>query len=82
MSLVVLIPNLFFGRGSFISNESAKYEKNLQKIFAFFGSKETTPFSFNDILDCLPTLEGISRDSKVHQSSKGLFLFYAIFSPK
>ena len=50
-----MILNLFSGRGSFSGNESAKFEKNLQKIFAFFfGPKETTPISFNDILDYLP----------------------------
>ena len=51
---MVMIPNLLSGTGSFSSNESAKFEKNLQKIFAFFfGSKKTAPFSFNDILDYL-----------------------------
>ena len=50
-SSVVLIPNLFFGHGSFSSSESAKFEKNRQKIFAFFlGWKETTSYYFNDIL--------------------------------
>ena len=52
----VLILNLFFGHGSFCS-ESAKFEKNLQKIFALsLELKEITPFFFNDILDCLPSL--------------------------
>ena len=79
-SLVVLIPNLFFGGGRFSSNESAKFEKNRQKLFAFFfRSKETAPFFFNDILDCLPSSKGISKDFKVRQSSLGLFLFSAFF---
>ena len=82
-SLVVLIPNLFFGGGRFSSNESAKFEKNRQKVFAFFfRSKETAPFFFNDILECLPSLKGISKDFKVRQSSLGLFLFSAFFSSK
>ena len=47
-SSLVLIPNCFFGRGSFCSSLSAKFDVDLQKIFAFFfESKETTPFSFN-----------------------------------
>ena len=55
----------FFVRGNFCSIESAKFEKNLQKVYAFFfESKETTPFSFNDILDCLSPLEFITRDFK------------------
>ena len=29
-----MIPNLFFERGSFRINESAKFEKNQQKLFA------------------------------------------------
>ena len=82
-SLVVLIPNLFFGGGRFSSNESAKFEKNRQKVFAFFfRSKETAPFFFNDILDCLPSSKDISKDFKVRQSSLGLFLFSAFFSSK
>ena len=82
-SSIVSIPNLFFGLGSYCSSESAKFEKNLQKVFAlFFELKETTPCSFNHILDCIPPLEGIPRNSKVHQSSLGLFLFSAIFSSK
>ena len=83
---MVLIPNLLFQHGSSSSNESAKFEKNLQKIFAFFfESKETTPFSFNDILDCLRPLNGIPRDFKdfkVRQSSFELFSFSTIFSSK
>ena len=31
---VVLIRNLLFGRESFYSSESAKFEKNLEKVFA------------------------------------------------
>ena len=82
-SLVVLIPNLFFGGRRFSSNEPAKFEKNRQKVFAFFfRSKETAPFFFNDILECLPSLKGISKDFKVRQSSLGLFLFSAFFSSK
>ena len=55
----------FFGRGGFCSIESAKYEKNLQKVFALCAElKETTPFCFNDILDCIAPLEGIPRDFK------------------
>ena len=82
-SLVVLIPNLFFGGRRFSSNEPAKFEKNRQKVFAFFfRSKETAPFFFNDILDCLPSSKDISKDFKVRQSSLGLFLFSAFFSSK
>ena len=78
-----MIPNLFFRRGSFSCNTSAKFEQNLQIIFAFFfGSKEATPLSFNDILDCLSHLEGIPRDFKARQSSLGLFLFSANFFSK
>ena len=51
---VILIPHLLFERGSFGSSKSSKFEKNLQKVFTlFFKLKETTPFSFNDIVDCL-----------------------------
>ena len=51
---MVLIPISFFGQGRFCSNESAKFEKDLEKIFAFFFElRETTPFSLNDILDFL-----------------------------
>ena len=54
--------NLFFGRRSFCSNESAKFEKNVQKVFAlFFELKETTSFPFNEILDYIPLLEDIPR---------------------
>ena len=64
-SLVVLIPNLFFGGGRFSSNESAKFEKNRQKVFAFFfRSKETAPFFFNDILDVSPLQKTYLKISK------------------
>ena len=47
---VVLIPNLLFGHAV-----SAKFEKNLQNLLAFsFELSETTSFSLNDILDCIP----------------------------
>ena len=56
-------PKFIFGRGSFSSNESAKLEGNLQKVFPLsFELKEPTPFSFNDILDYFSPLEGIPRD--------------------
>ena len=41
-------------------------QKKVQKVFALpFELKETTPFSFNDILDYHSPLEGITRNFKV-----------------
>ena len=57
---VVLIPNMVFRYRSFCCNESAKFEENLQKVFALsFESRETKPFSFNDILDHNSHIKGI-----------------------
>ena len=37
----------FLDGGSFCSNESAKFQKNIEKVFTVsFESKETTPCSF------------------------------------
>ena len=55
---------------------------NLQVFALSCEFKETTPFSFNDVLDCIIPLEGIPGDYKVYQSYLGLFLFSAIFSSK
>ena len=72
------IPNQFFGSKIFCSNEFAEFEKNLQKIFAFFfESNETTLFSSNDILDCFPYLEGIPRD--LPRDIPRVLIFYIFF---
>ena len=72
------IPNQFFGSEIFCSNEFAEFEKNLQKIFAFFfESNETTLFSSNDILDCFPYLEGIPRD--LPRDIPRVLIFYIFF---
>ena len=61
-------------------NESAKFEKNLQKISALFCElKETILFSFKDIIDCFPPLEGIPRDFKFCQNSSGYSCFLQFF---
>ena len=73
----------FFGRGSFYSSQSARFEENLQKIFAFFfESEETVPLSFNFKLSPTLTISNskVFRNFKARQSSLGLVLFSSIFS--
>ena len=54
--------------------------KTYQKVFALsFELKETIPFSFNNILDCLPTLEGIPRDFQFREFFKTIFIFCSHF---
>ena len=72
-----------FWTWKFCSSKSAKFEKKLQKVLALsFVTKETTLFSFNDILYSISSLEGIPTDFEVRQSSLGLFVFSAIFCSK
>ena len=78
---MALITIWFFAHKSFCSNKAATFQKNLQKKFAFFfESQETTPFSFNNILDCLPLLGGISRDFKYSPNIFGIIFVICIFA--
>ena len=59
----------FLVNEAFVVMNLLNLRKTFKKVFALsFELKETTPFSFNDILDCLHSLEGIPTKFKLLQS--------------